>query len=170
MGFKVKVLPTLLSTFAFPQRCFITISCHRVILFHNLFFNPAVIVLHEVDALNRCCQSLAIYSITSVLLNFGLCYYVTNISGIELYDIFKYTPWIPIYIVCSLGDIKCAVLWVEAIKCTRTYTWNSFCIYVNRFQTTAIKVSIISWLSVLYALNGRKVAMWILFRYEKVKI
>ena len=23
-------------------------------LFHNLFFNPAVIVLHEVDALNRC--------------------------------------------------------------------------------------------------------------------
>ena len=29
-------------------------------------------------------------------------------------------------------------------------------------------VSIISWLSVLYALNGRKVAMWILFRYEKV--
>ena len=32
----------------------------------------------------------------------------------------------------------------------------------------AIKVSIISWLSVLYALNGRKVAMWILFRYEKV--
>lgn len=92
MGFKVKVLPTLLSTFAFLQRCFITISCHCVILFHNLFFNPAVIVLHEVDALNRCYQSPAIYSITSVLLNFGLCYYVTNISGIELYDIFKYTP------------------------------------------------------------------------------
>ena len=32
------------------------------------------------------------------------------------------------------------------------------------------EVSIISWLSVLYALNGRKVAIWILFRYEKVKI
>ncbi len=92
MGFKVKVLPTLLSTFAFPQRCFITISCHRVILFHNLFFNPAVIVLHEVDALNRCCQSLAIYSRTSVFLNFGLCYYVTNISGIELYNIIKIIP------------------------------------------------------------------------------
>lgn len=71
------------------QRCFIIISCHCVILFHNLFFNPAVIVLHEVDALNRCSQSLAIYSITSIFLNFGLCYYVTNISGIELYDIFK---------------------------------------------------------------------------------
>ena len=92
MGFKVKVLPTLLSTFAFLQRCFITISCQYVILFHNFFFNPAVIVLHEVDALNRCCQSLAIYSITSVFLNFGLCYYVTNISCIELYDIFKIIP------------------------------------------------------------------------------
>ena len=30
--------------------------------------------------------------------------------------------------------------------------------------------SIISWLSVLYALNGRKVTVWILFRYEKVQI
>ena len=30
--------------------------------------------------------------------------------------------------------------------------------------------SIISWLSVLYALNGRKETVWILFRYEKVKI
>lgn len=56
-------------------------------------FNPAVIVLHEVDALNRCNQSLAIYSITSVFLNFGLCYYVTNISGLELYDIFKIPPF-----------------------------------------------------------------------------
>ena len=35
-------------------------------------------------------------------------------------------------------------------------------------QAAAKRVSIISWLSVLYALNGRKVAMWILFRYEKV--
>ena len=33
----------------------------------------------------------------------------------------------------------------------------------------SILVSIISWLSILYALNGRKVAMWILFRYEKAK-
>ena len=89
MGFKVKALPTLLSTFAFLQRCFITISCQCVILFHNFFFNPAVIVLHKVDALNRCSQSLAIYSITSAFLTFGLCYHVTNISGIELYDISK---------------------------------------------------------------------------------
>ena len=36
----------------------------------------------------------------------------------------------------------------------------------NKIFTTS--VSIISWLSALYALNGRKVAMWILFRYEKV--
>ena len=28
---------------------------------------------------------------------------------------------------------------------------------------------IISWLSVLYALNGRKVPVWILIRYEKVR-
>ena len=33
-----------------------------------------------------------------------------------------------------------------------------------------IWVSIISWLSVLYALNGRKVTVWILIRYEKVNI
>ena len=33
-----------------------------------------------------------------------------------------------------------------------------------------INVSIISWLSVLYALNGRKVTVWILIRYEKVNI
>ena len=31
-------------------------------------------------------------------------------------------------------------------------------------------VSIISWLSVLYTLNGRKVTVWILIRYEKVNI
>ena len=92
MGFKVKALPTLLRTFAFLQRCFITISCHCVILFHNFFFNPAVIVLHEVDALNRCSQSLAIYSITSGFLSFRLYYYVTNISDIELYDIIKIPP------------------------------------------------------------------------------
>ena len=93
MGFKVKVLPTLLSTFAFLRRCFITISCQYVILFHNLLFNPAVIVLHEVDTLNRCCQSLTIYSITSGFLNFGFYYYVTNISDIELYDIIKIPPF-----------------------------------------------------------------------------
>ena len=32
------------------------------------------------------------------------------------------------------------------------------------------RVSIISWLLMLYALNGRKVTVWILIRYEKVKI
>ena len=37
-------------------------------------------------------------------------------------------------------------------------------------QAAAIIVSIISWLSVLYALNGRKVTVWILIRYEKVNI
>ena len=31
-------------------------------------------------------------------------------------------------------------------------------------------VSIINWLSVLYALNGKKMTVWILIRYEKVKI
>lgn len=31
-------------------------------------------------------------------------------------------------------------------------------------------VSIISLLSILYALNGRKVTVWILFRYERVRI
>ena len=31
-------------------------------------------------------------------------------------------------------------------------------------------VSVISWLSVLYAINGRKVTVWILYRYEMSKI
>ena len=42
------------------------------------------------------------------------------------------------------------------------------CWVTNEKTYIATTVSIIIWLSVLYALNGRKVAMWILFRYEKV--
>ena len=34
----------------------------------------------------------------------------------------------------------------------------------------SITESIISWLSVLYVLNGRKVTVWILYRYEMAKI
>ena len=41
-------------------------------------------------------------------------------------------------------------------------------IYVS--ERFAVSVSIISWLSMLYALNGRKVTVWILIRYEKRKI
>ena len=39
-----------------------------------------------------------------------------------------------------------------------------------RWNVITASVSIISWLSVLYALNGRKVTVWILFRYERVII
>ena len=39
-----------------------------------------------------------------------------------------------------------------------------------RWNVITASVSIISWLSVLYALNGRKVTVWILFRYERVVI
>ena len=41
---------------------------------------------------------------------------------------------------------------------------------VDAFEEITVRVSIIGWLSVLYALNGRKVTVWILFRYEKVII
>ena len=44
------------------------------------------------------------------------------------------------------------------------------CLGTDLASLKTSKVSIISWLSVLYALNGRKVIMWILFRYEKVII
>ena len=37
-------------------------------------------------------------------------------------------------------------------------------------QRTTIRVSIISWLSVLYVLNDRKVAIWILYGNEMAKI
>ena len=40
-------------------------------------------------------------------------------------------------------------------------TWNC-----DAGERVAPKVSIISLLSVLYALNGRKVTVWILYRYE----
>ena len=43
--------------------------------------------------------------------------------------------------------------------------WN---IYAD--ERAARRVSIISWLSVLYVLNGRKVTVWILYRYEMAKI
>ena len=39
-----------------------------------------------------------------------------------------------------------------------------------RWNVITIHVSIISWLSILYTLNGRKVTVWILFRYERVII
>ena len=41
--------------------------------------------------------------------------------------------------------------------------WNK-----NVDKRCTMSVSIISWLSVFYTLNGRKVTVWILFRYEKV--
>ena len=41
---------------------------------------------------------------------------------------------------------------------------------IDWFNLFTISVSIISWLSVLYALNGRKVTVWILYRYEMAKI
>ncbi len=43
-------------------------------------------------------------------------------------------------------------------------------IFIFSRQGKLIMECIISWLSVLYALNGRKVTVWILIRYEKVKI
>ena len=55
------------------------------------------------------------------------------------------------------------------------FAWDKYPAWVifKNFPKTAaniVIVSIISWLSVLYALNGRKVTVWILIRYEKVKI
>ena len=45
-----------------------------------------------------------------------------------------------------------------------------FCVTILTAYSITEEVSIISWLSVLYALNGRKVTVWILIRYEKVNI
>ena len=42
--------------------------------------------------------------------------------------------------------------------------------YFNRLNVCTEVVSIINLLSALYVLNGRKVTVWILFRYKKVKI
>ena len=44
-------------------------------------------------------------------------------------------------------------------------TWN-----IDGGQRSAEIVSIISWLSVLYVLNDRKVAIWILYGNEMAKI
>lgn len=47
---------------------------------------------------------------------------------------------------------------------------NQLAIYLKVNAELQKLVSIIGWLSVLYALNGRKVTVWILFRYERVII
>ena len=53
------------------------------------------------------------------------------------------------------------------IDIIRTYRFQSIRKnYIVKFTT--ITECIISWLSVLYALNGRKAAIWILCRYEKM--
>ena len=39
-----------------------------------------------------------------------------------------------------------------------------------RWNVITTPECIISWLTVLYALNGRKVTVWILYRYEMAKI
>lgn len=50
------------------------------------------------------------------------------------------------------------------------YGLRTFAINALNWFRIIITECIISWLSVFYALNGRKVTMWILFRYEKVII
>ena len=68
--------------------------CQGVILFHELLLNCAIAILHEVNAFDRCDQSLTIYSITSCFLSFGCYYRVVDAScGIELYDVFKITKF-----------------------------------------------------------------------------
>ena len=53
------------------------------------------------------------------------------------------------------------------IDIIRTYRFQSIRKnYIVKFTTCT--ECIISWLSVLYALNGRKAAIWILCRYEKM--
>lgn len=46
------------------------------------------------------------------------------------------------------------------------------CVFLKIYvaSSNSIAVSIISWLSVSYVLNGRKVTVWILYRYEMAKI
>mgnify|MGYP004585044307 FL=1 len=58
---------------------------------------------------------------------------------------------------------------MDSLKQMAFLTMMFLTFYMKVRIITAI-VSIISWLSVLYALNGRKVTVWILIRYEKVNI
>ena len=58
---------------------------------------------------------------------------------------------------------------MDSLKQMAFLTMMFLTFYMKVRIITAI-VSIISWLSVLYALNGRKVTVWILIRYEKRKI
>ena len=58
---------------------------------------------------------------------------------------------------------------IATIKAAVTYRFQSIWKnYIVKFGTA--REYIISWLSVLYALNGRKVAMWILYGNEMAKI
>ena len=57
-----------------------------------------------------------------------------------------------------------------AIKHLVTKSYPIYVVKLYPFKRWTPAVSIISWLSVLYALNGRKVTVWILYRYEMAKI
>ena len=69
---------------------------------------------------------------------------------------------------CRCRDVKSSICDIWTTESTIIGWWNCLCVNIDVFYICTKSESIISWLSVLYALNGRKVAMWILFRYEKV--
>ena len=72
---------------------------------------------------------------------------------------------------CSCPPLAALVLYVNRstiiaiiLLILRSFQRKGLC------DSSLVLVSIISRLSMLYALNGRKVTVWILIRYEKVKI
>ena len=72
---------------------------------------------------------------------------------------------------CRCRDVKSSIFDICILESTIIKGWwNFLCVTIDVFYISTTIVSIISWLSVLYALNGRKVIVWILFRYEKVII
>ena len=101
-----------------------------------------------------------------------LFYWFNTIGIFDSFNSSKVAPRFCCFISldCRCRDVKCSIFDIWITENTRTGPWNFLCVTIDVFYISTVTVSIISWLSVLYALNGRKVAMWILFRYEKVKI
>ena len=94
-------------------------------------------------------------------------------NTIDVFDRFNSSKGAPrfccfISLDCRCRDVKISIFYIWFIESIIFGWWNFLCVTIDIFYFLTVSVSIISWFSVLYALNGRKVAMWILFRYEKV--
>ena len=99
-----------------------------------------------------------------------LFHWFNTIGDFDSFNRSKSAPGFGCLIIrdCRRRNMQSGIFYIWVTEYIIIGITNFFSITIDIFKIWTTRVSIISWLSVLYALNGRKVAMWILFRYEKV--